>query len=252
MSETAPAKNSLKPIKKGLLQLKINSSRVYLEQFMERAGRSLQAGGLILDAGAGDSPYRKFFGHARYESADFCQVEGAPYTQVTYVADLACLPVPDQHYDMIICTQVLEHVPDPGKVLKEFQRILKPGGSLWLSAPLYYAEHQIPYDFYRYTQYGLSHMLAENGFQIQELERLEGYYGTLAYQFETAARSLPVQPQKYGGGLLGAAAALLAIPLKPFFWFLYLLYSRLDLRFKNLSDGYPKNYTVVAHKKQVR
>jgi SAM-dependent methyltransferase len=248
MNEKSPDSPPATSVKSRLIRLKINSLRVYLERFMERAGRSLPAEGMVLDAGAGDSPYRRFFVHAQYESADFCQVDGAPYTQVTYVSDLASLPVADDRYDMIVCTQVLEHVPDPRKVLCEFQRILKKGGELWLSAPLYYTEHQIPYDFYRYTQYGLRKLLDENGFEVMELERLEGYYGTLAYQFESAAKGLPTHPQKYGGGLLGTAAALFALPMKPFLWLLYLAFSRLDLRYKNTADGHCKNYTVVARK----
>jgi SAM-dependent methyltransferase len=248
MKQSPPFTRRKNPLKQYLLRFKINSSRVYLEKFVERAGESLAPGGVVLDAGAGDSPYKRFFDHACYESADFCQVEGALYPDITYLTDLASIPVPDERFDMIICTQVLEHVPDPAAVLSEFHRILKGGGTLWLSAPLYYAEHQIPYDYFRYTQYGLKVLLEDNGFQIRELERLEGYYGTIAYQLETTARELPINPGKYGGGLIGLMAALIALFLKPFFWLLFLVFSRLDLRHKNVSDGHCKNYTVIAEK----
>ncbi|RPI31273.1 MAG: class I SAM-dependent methyltransferase, partial [Chloroflexota bacterium] len=174
------------------------------------------------------------------------------YGLITYVTDLARIPVEAEKYDLILCTQVLEHVPDPRTVLKEFYRVLKEGGALWVSAPLFYTEHQVPYDFYRYTQYGFKHLLEEAGFQIERVERLEGYYGTLAYEMDMAARVLPVSAKQYGGGPVGLLAGLAAAALKPVFFLLSLLYSRLDLRYKNVSAGHCKNYAAVARKPETK
>jgi|SRR5579875_1105559 len=91
----------------------INSSRVYLEQFLRRAAHSIAPGSLMLDAGAGEStPYRPLFSMHRYESADIAG-------DVTYKGDLASLPVEDCRFDLIVCTQVLEHVANPADVLRE-------------------------------------------------------------------------------------------------------------------------------------
>lgn len=224
-----------------------NSSRVYLERFLKQAAASLPEGSLVLDAGAGDCMYQPLFSHANYESADFCQVDKS-YGKITYECDLSSIPVQDNRFDAVICTQVLEHVPEPEAVLRELNRILKPTGKLWLSAPLFYNEHEIPYDYYRYTQYGLKYLLQLAGFEIERIEWLEGYYGTLAYQLETATITLPLNPKSYGAGLFGFLAALTTLLLKPIFFLASVLFTHSDLRYKNDSIGYCKNYAIVALK----
>jgi SAM-dependent methyltransferase len=225
----------------------INSSRYYLDQFAREAGESIPNGALVLDAGAGNCPYKNLFSHTKYESADFCQVV-KEYGEITYVCDLNKIPVEDNRYDLIYCSQTLEHIPEPGEVLEEFFRILKPGGSLWLSAPLFYEEHEKPYDFYRYTQFGLRHLLETSGFQVTKIEWLEGYYGTIAYQLENAAKYLPLHPAQYGGGLIGFALIPFVLLLKAFFALLALFFSKLDVRTKYTLSGHCKNYTIVANK----
>ena len=117
------------------------------------------------------------------------------------MCDLAEIPVEDARFDHVLLTQVLEHIPEPARVLAELHRVLKPGGTLWLTAPLFYAEHERPYDFFRYTQFGLRHVLESTGFEVQELDWMEGYLGTLSYQARLMSRSLPSSPADYGGGL---------------------------------------------------
>ena len=145
---------------------------------------------LVLDAGAGHGPYRQLFAHARYESADFAQL-GTDYVPLDYVCDLTEIPVADSRFDAVFCNQVLEHLPDPLAALGELHRVLRPGARLLLTAPLFYQEHQVPYDFYRYTQFGLRHLVERAGFVVDELRWLEGYFGTLAYQFAQMHGCLP-------------------------------------------------------------
>src|SRR5215218_8101655 len=187
-----------------------NSSRAYLHSFLARAGRAVQPGQLVLDAGAGRAPYRRLFSHAGYETADFLAVKGKKYRQPDYVCDLADIPVDDARFDHVVLTQVLEHVPEPAKVLVELNRVLRPGGTLWLTAPFFYAEHERPYDFFRYTQFGLRHLLETAGFEVLEINWMEGYLGTLSYQARMMSTALPSSPRDYGGGLTGHALALAA------------------------------------------
>jgi SAM-dependent methyltransferase len=224
-----------------------NSSRHYLKQFAARAAESLPGGSIMLDAGAGTCIYKPLFTHVKYESADFCQIENFEYGEITYVCDLTSIPVEDQRYDLVLCTQVLFMVPEPGAVLAELLRILKPGKELWVSGPLFYEEFP-PYDYYRHTQFGMRHLLEKAGFRVKQIEWLEGYYGTLAYQFKTAAATIPVAPKDYGSGATGCLGALSGILLKPFYYFLALYYSRLDMRYKYVNSGMCKNYAVVAVK----
>jgi len=81
----------------------------------------------VLDAGAGAAPFRGLFAHVTYETADFGQVH-KNHARFDYLCDLTAIPVPDATYDLVLCTQVLEHVPDPVAVLREFNRVLKPRG----------------------------------------------------------------------------------------------------------------------------
>jgi SAM-dependent methyltransferase len=226
---------------------KVNSSRKYLADFARRAAGSIPDGSLVLDAGAGDSPYKAYFIRKRYHATDLGVVEKG-YGQLSFICDLKEIPISRDCYDLVFCSQTLEHVPDPKMVISELERVLKPGGHLWLTAPLNYEEHEVPYDYYRYTQFGLKYILLEAGFQIELIEWLEGYFGAVAYQLKVAARALPMAPKELGFGNIGW---LLVFPLggiKILFAILSLFFTWLDLRAKFISRGYCKNYAVIAVK----
>lgn len=200
----------------------------------------------MLDAGAGHAPYRSLFDHTIYESADFCEVDKPYYDQLTYVCDLSDIPVEDNRYDLILCTQVLEHVPEPNTILLELFRILKPGGELWLTAPLFFPEHEIPFDFYRYTQFGIRYLIEKSGFEIKEIDWLEGFLGTASFQLYMIARELPISPGAYGKfSILGSFIALL---LKPLAAVLARVFAEFDRHMPYKERGFCKNYRVIAAK----
>jgi SAM-dependent methyltransferase len=216
-----------------MLRGRVNSSRVWLDRCNREFASDIPPGSLVLDAAAGGQPYRKLFDHARYESADFEKAD-KKYGITTYVCDLRSIPVEGDRFDYIIFNQALEHMPEPVEVLVELHRVLKPGGRMICTAPLFYEEHEQPYDFFRYTQYAYRHMFPKAGLQIERLDWMEGYFGTVAYQLETAAKYLP-------GGLL-------LWPLKIAFALLALLFYRWDIGHRYTGSGYPKNYVVIATK----
>jgi SAM-dependent methyltransferase len=226
----------------------INPSRFHLGRFVAAASASLPTGAYVLDAGAGICPYRMHFverGH-HYESADFGEVD-KEYGHLTYRCRLEAIPVADDKYNLVLLSQVLEHLPEPLQVLRELHRVLKPGGALWLTAPLYYREHEQPYDFYRYTRFGLGHLLTNAGFTIERLEELEGYSATVSHQMALAARRLPRRPQAYGGGLRGWLTAGLILPAKPVLLLLARILAAADTRHRHVA-GHCINYCVVARK----
>ena len=202
----------------------------------------------MLDAGAGRAPYRSLFEHAQYETADFLAVKKKHYEQPDYVCDLAQIPVEDARFDHVLLTQVLEHLPEPATVLSELHRVLKPGGTLWLTAPFFYIVHERPYDFYRYTPYGLRHLLETAGFEVREVAWLEGYLSTLSHQARVLSRRLPADRASYGGGLEGLALSLVAKVVRWVAGRAVGVLAKLDLRHK-LTSGMPKNYRVVATRK---
>lgn len=177
----------LKSLTKRLYAPPVNTSRIRLAEFAaEAAAVGKDKSFRVLDAGAGSTPYRRFFDHVTYET---CDIEDNGLQD--YVCDLADLPMPDDKYDLVFCSQTLEHVPDPVAVLHELRRVTKPGGEIWLSAPLIYEEHGKPRDYLRYTQFAWRDMARRVGLQVVELDVLEGYYGTLSYYLHGGYRHLP-------------------------------------------------------------
>lgn len=226
---------------------KFNSSRQRLRQEMAAFAALVPKGALVLDAGAGNAPYQDLFQHANYESADFEKVNKT-YAQTTYICDLQDIPVEDCRFDFIIFNQVMEHLPEPKRVLAELHRILKPGGKLLYTGPLFYEEHEQPYDFYRYTQFGLRHLLNATGYVTERIDWLEGYFGTVGYQLNTMARYLPYKPEEIGYGLVGYGLLPILVLLKIVFAACSLLFHGLETHKKFKAAGYPKNYIAIVSK----
>jgi len=223
----------------------LNSSRVHLRRLNQAFAESVRPGARVLDAGAGSAPYRALFQHAEYETADFEQLDKA-YAPSTYVCDLASIPVEDQRFDHVVFNQVMEHLPDPVAVLEELHRVMKPGGTIICTCPLFYHEHEAPYDFHRFTQYAHRLHFEQAGFRIDRLEWVEGYFGTVGYQLEMMFRSLPGSPKALGGSLGAWLSMLLMWPTKLGAFIAAGLFYRMDIARPFKQAGMPKNYCVVA------
>jgi ubiquinone/menaquinone biosynthesis C-methylase UbiE len=150
---------------------------------------SVATGSRVLDVGAGTAPYRQCFSHCNYETHDFAGYQNyqdgseGSYTPLTYVSDICKIPVPDRSFDVILCTEVLEHVPYPIDALAELCRIVKPGGRLFLTAPLGSGLHQEPYHFYGgYTDHWYRKFLTEFGFEIVSIEPNHGFFAHLVQE----------------------------------------------------------------------
>ena len=132
--------------------------------------------GTALDLGCGSRPYESFFNGrvSRWVAADYPASGHPPAPHVDVFADAMQLPLAAESFDTVLCTQVLEHVPEPMDVLRESWRVLRPGGHLVLTAPQYNALHGEPQDFYRYTRYGLEHLARRVGFDVRLIEPIGG------------------------------------------------------------------------------
>jgi len=148
----------------------LNFNEVNRGRWIAEQASLIPAGSKVLDAGAGSCPYRSFFSHCEYQSQDFEnlsgeQLSGGQYGQIDYVCDIGSIPVAAGTFDAILCSEVLEHLPDPLQVIEEFSRILKPGGKVILTAPLGSGIHQEPYHYFGgYTPFWYEKFLTEKGF----------------------------------------------------------------------------------------
>jgi SAM-dependent methyltransferase len=124
----------------------------------------------ILDFGCGGSPYQTLFPSARYERAD---VPGTP--EIDYEISMkagSLLPLPDETYDMVLSSQVLEHVEDPQSYLSEARRVLRVGGRLVITTHGIFEDHACPFDFRRWTDAGLLLELNNAGFQVSQILKM--------------------------------------------------------------------------------
>jgi SAM-dependent methyltransferase len=156
------------------------SEREPILALMQEAAERLPSGSRVLDAGAGNAPYRELFTHCRYVSSDWSQSPHEGAGQVDVVASLDALPMGDGSFDAVLNTQVLEHVADPPRVAAELFRVLAPGGRLFMTVPLVWPLHEEPYDFWRFTSHGLRRTLEGAGFRMERLEQRGGYFNALA------------------------------------------------------------------------
>jgi SAM-dependent methyltransferase len=147
-----------------------SSSRTFLhtlmlESSLKQSGAYVK--GVTLDVGCGHKPYEKTFftGAEKYIGMDYLTDRSKP----DVVGSATDIPLGDASFDTVVSTEVLEHVPDPLKALREMYRVLKPGGYLILSTPMYWPRHEAPYDFFRYPYDGLLHLVKTSGFELVQL-----------------------------------------------------------------------------------
>lgn len=184
---------------------------------------NLRPGIRILDAGAGELKNKPYCTHLEYVSQDFCQYHGAggghpdeglqskrwDTSRIDLVSDITAIPAPDASFDAILCSEVLEHVPEPTHALDEFARLLKPGGCLILTAPFSSNVHMAPYHFCSgFSRYWYEHHLPLRGFEIMELTANGDWYALLLQEIARLGglerqRGNWTWPLAYGYGLLG-------------------------------------------------
>jgi SAM-dependent methyltransferase len=152
-----------------------------IASFVRQYAASLPPGTRILDAGAGVAPYRQLFAHCDYRTQDWSGSVHSGAAEADVVGDLdEGLPIEDGAFDAILCTEVLEHVGDPFRVLAELRRLLRDGGRLALTVPFVGPLHEEPHDHRRPTNHGLVAMLDRTGFTEPEVRPLTGWFSTLA------------------------------------------------------------------------
>lgn len=145
---------------------------------MLRVGRS-NVNGVTLDYGCGGQPYRDFLADrfTRYVGADVTAAQGIKLDLL--IDPGKQLDLPDQSIDTILSTQVLEHVRDFGFYLDECARLLGFGGTLIMSVPMQWRHHEAPYDYWRFTKFGIVSELEGRGFRVDDISPCGGVYALI-------------------------------------------------------------------------
>jgi len=150
-------------------------NRAYVQEAAGRYGR-----GRVLDAGCGRRPYAEFFSY--YTGRDFDRVRYADAPAGVWGSGME-LPFRDKAFATVFSSQVLEHVPEPWRMVAEMARVLEPGGHLILTAPHIWGLHEAPHDYFRFTCYGLEHLARRVGLQPVEVRPMAGYWVTAGVRF---------------------------------------------------------------------
>jgi SAM-dependent methyltransferase len=192
---------------------RLDISRWDVTTYMQEVARQVPAGDLVLDAGAGDCRYRSLFQGRRYVGVDTAVGKGLRYGELDVLGDLQALPFRDKTFDAALCMNVLEHVRQPERCLGEIHRVIKPQGHLYLMVPLFAREHQAPHDYFRYTSFGIRHLLERTGFAVEYVRPVGGYFRVLANILSRATGYLFPKDRTWPFRALFAPIELLAKPL---------------------------------------
>lgn len=226
-----------------------NSDQARID-WVKLALRSIPAGHRILDAGAGELRLRPFCSHLEYTSQDFCQYEGAgdgtalqtgawDTTKIDIVSNITSIPVEDASFDAVLCSEVLEHIPDPVAAIQEFARILKPGGALILTAPFCSLTHFAPYHFASgLNRYWYEEHLVASGMEVDEVTANGNWFEFIGQELSRAR----FVSRTYSSGALGWLILAASYPLRVVLTFL----SRSD---RGSSELLCYGYMVRARKR---
>lgn len=148
-----------------------------IRETAQRYGR-----GAVLDVGCGGRPHEAFFAaHAgRYVGID---TPASVLSQPDVHALASALPFEACSFDTVLCTQVLEHLAEPALCVAEIARVLRPGGHAILTAPQAWNLHEEPFDFFRFTRYGLIHLCTSVGLDTVEVRPQGGAFAMIGLVF---------------------------------------------------------------------
>jgi SAM-dependent methyltransferase len=141
-----------------------------------------QLKGKLLDFGCGRKPYENLFTVSEYVGVDMAETgHDHKNSKIDVYYDGKRLPFHDSVFDSLFCSEVLEHIFNPDEILPELNRVLKPGAKALITVPFSWNEHEMPYDYARYSSEGIKHLVEKNGFKIVELTK-SGNFARVNFQ----------------------------------------------------------------------
>lgn len=175
------------------------------QKWVMKTLEALPPGLKIIDVGAGECQYKKYCDHLDYISQDFNQYTGEgdgvgfqtgewDVSRIDIVSDIVNIPVENECFDVVLCTEVLEHVPDPVLALKEMTRILRKGGIIIVTAPFCSLTHFAPYHFSDgFNQYFFQYHFDNLNIKIVEISSNGNYFKYIGQELQR----LPSMAKKY-------------------------------------------------------
>lgn len=186
---------------KNIIYKKLNT-KFLRDEYVISELEKLKPGTSILDAGCGSQKYREYCSHLNYKAQDFGKYnqdekrssgnqvfESYNYGELDFTGDIWSINAKDKCFDAILCTEVFEHIPYPSETLREFSRLLSPGGTLILTLPSNCLRHMDPYYFFSgFSDRWLEYFLPLNGFRVESIEVVGDYFSWMAVELARSAR----------------------------------------------------------------
>lgn len=193
----------------------------------------------VLDLGSAHSPYSAWFPNR-------VSVDIDPESNADIIADAHNLPIEDGSENFVLCTEMLEHMYDPKKAVSEMYRVLKPGGKVVLTTRFMYGIHEAPYDYFRYTKYGLTELFKD--FEILEIKEETTNFETIG----ALIQRIVFQSRFIGGGLGDKIIKILLLVVAKSFVLLnrLIVAQYADIRKSSKEDNiFATGYIIVARKR---
>jgi SAM-dependent methyltransferase len=146
-----------------MIALKMQNNQFTLNDHLAKFATLIPKNSKILDVGCGSKPYEKLFQNCSYLGIDV-EVSGRNEKFADKFYDGINIPYPDEQFDAVICTQVLEHCKEPKLLGAQIHRVLKKDGLLLITVPFIWGEHETPYDFRRYSSFGIQKLILDLNF----------------------------------------------------------------------------------------
>jgi len=228
-----------------------------MKQHLKEVGPFIDREGVLLDVGCGNQPYRDLFCHRirTYLGVDMPQHRKfEPFvTRKGYRPDIISnvlkLPIQNNTIDIVLCTQVLEHVSEPSELLKNLNHVLKYKKYVILTCPQSYPIHDREHDYFRFTSHGLRYLFKKNGFEIIEIKRHGGYWIYMALMWNVYVN---INLFREGENDLAyrLPMSILKVIFTPFLLISNVLFnlSAWGLDKIDMDQNFTHNYTVIGRK----
>ena len=221
-------------------------------KFIQKTFEQMSPKEYLLDLGCGVKPFAKIYNKTADKSVGI-EVKTTLHDQshVDFFFDGESLPFENEEFDVVFSTEVMEHVPNPEKFLSEINRVLKPNGIAVLTVPFFVPLHEQPHDYYRYTEFGLRHLIQKSKFELIKFDVFGDYIGVMI--------SLLITPHLKFWNIVSKKIhiSILRKIYNPFIFLFIYLPQIIYLKIKNINaiqkilkkmEYMPKGYGVVIKK----